>query len=330
MTAKDRMTFDEACRDIGVSEEELERLVAAGEIASIKEGDTLYFKKDVVRRFKETRVKEPTILLSDDEINLLDEDVEEIDLLADDSPVEGDTPETTRTVPGGKGAVPGGKGAVPGGKGAAKKGEEALVGAKDELDLGDDDLFDIEIRKESETAELTRPAGKKKEEVAAGAGDETILNLDSLLEEEAEGTTPIPSGDVRLAEAETAPPSLGDDTLLDTELLDLGEEGDTFEADTAEELTVEDITEQGTLLRGGGARVMQMKRKKSHALWTAGLAISSLLLLLPLGILTNMIFVSSAEGPGVTAAKESYGWISEYNVLDGVVEGIADMFRANK
>ena len=62
------------------------------------------------------------------------------------SPVEGDTPETTRT--------------VPGGKGAAKKGEEALVGAKDELDLGDDDLFDIEIRKESETAELTRPAGK--------------------------------------------------------------------------------------------------------------------------------------------------------------------------
>ena len=33
----DRMTFEETCRELGVSEAELEQLVAAGEIASIKE-----------------------------------------------------------------------------------------------------------------------------------------------------------------------------------------------------------------------------------------------------------------------------------------------------
>ena len=70
--------------------------------------------------------------------------------------------------------------------------------------------------------------------------------------------------------------TLSDETLLDTDVLDLGEEEtDAFELDTAEE-TVLDAGEEdsGTLLRGSGARVMQMKRKKSHAGMTATLAVS--------------------------------------------------------
>ena len=65
----ERMSFDEACRELGVTEAELENLVAAGEIASLKEGDTLYFKKEVVRKFKKSRDSEPTILLADEELS---------------------------------------------------------------------------------------------------------------------------------------------------------------------------------------------------------------------------------------------------------------------
>ena len=68
------MTFEETCRELDISEAELEQLVAAGEIASIKEGDTLFFKADAVARYKESR-GDDTILLSDEELSLLDEQV---------------------------------------------------------------------------------------------------------------------------------------------------------------------------------------------------------------------------------------------------------------
>src|SRR5262245_23170308 len=90
----ERMSFDEACRELGISEAELEQLVAAGEIASIKDGDTLFFKKDVVRKFKKSRESDPTILLADNDINLLDDDME-IDLLKGDE----ESPTPRKTVP---------------------------------------------------------------------------------------------------------------------------------------------------------------------------------------------------------------------------------------
>jgi excisionase family DNA binding protein len=287
------MTFEQACRELGISEAELEQLVAAGEIASIKEGDTLYFKRDALQRYKESRDKEATILLADDEINLLDDDIEEIDLLGDD---DAGTPDT----------------------------ERVSAPSPRALDLGGEGEIHLDLdASDSETAEM--PARKKRQEVVASSNDETILNLDGLLEEEAEGTTPIPGVAGGLIESEAG--SLGDDTLLDTELLDPGEDSDTFDVDTAEDLTVEDATEQGTLLRGGGARVMQMKRKQSHAKWTAVLAVSAIVLLLPLGVLTTIVYGSSPESPTGVPPEASSAWIRDFNFLDGAIKWIADLFR---
>jgi hypothetical protein len=119
---------------------------------------------------------------------------------------------------------------------------------------------------------------------------------------------------------------------LDTDdILDLeGLEGDSdpFASDTVEETSLTDVTEPGTLLRGGGARVMQMKRKRSHAAWTAVLALAALLLILPVGITTHLLFAHSPQmAEGATPTPSTYSWIQEYNFLGGVVESIADIFR---
>jgi len=71
---------------------------------------------------------------------------------------------------------------------------------------------------------------------------------------------------------------------------------------------------------------MQMKRKQGHPLMTVVLALSCILLLLPLGIMTNLLF-AHAQGKDTLPAKDSYGWIMDFNVLDGVVETLADFFR---
>lgn len=264
MSDSGRMSFADACRELKVSEAELEALVAAGEIASLKEGDTLFFTQDAVERFKESR--DPTVLLADDEINFFDDDgVDEIDLLADD---EGGA-ETTDVV----------------------SGREKV-----ELNL-DDGEIDL-------TSDLLSEA----------SADDTVLTSDdSLLEGdllEAEGTTPIASGAA----------DLGDDTLLDTELLDLGDE-DTF--DLSEDLGEDDLGDDSALLRGGGARVMQMKRKESGATMTVLLAVSSLVLLLPLAVLTNMLF---QRGSDAAKPEKMYAWIKGLNVLDPVVQWVAGLF----
>lgn len=289
----ERMSFDDACRELGVTEAELEQLVAAGEIASIKDGDTLFFKREVIRKFKKSRESEPTILLADEEVSLLDGD--EIDLLeADDD--EGTTPTK-------KGATP---------AAAPKRATEPM-----EISL-DDDVGLADLVLEEEGAAKATPASKKRpaagKRAPADAGDETLLNLDGLLEDDSEATTPVPSVD--------------DSTLLDTDLLDLGGEGDPFSSDTVEE-TASDLTEQGTLLRGGGARVMQMKRKTSHAAWTVALALSCLVLILPLGVLMSLMFAQSeaSKGGSLPAATS---WVKKFNILEGPVEAIADMFRSSK
>jgi excisionase family DNA binding protein len=282
----ERMSFDEACRELGVTEAELEQLVAAGEIASIKEGDTLYFKKEVVRKFKKTRESEPTILLADEEINLLETD--ELDLLAD----EGTTPQ----------------------KVAAKAGDRI------DLSLDDEGLPEIDLGKDESRTEIRKKVTeevvvKKDKKAIEDTGDETLLNLDGLLEDDSEATTPVPE-------------SVDDSTLLDTDLLDLGGgDADPFGSDTVEETAV-DLTEPGTLLRGGGARVMQMKRKESHAPWTIALALAALVLLLPLGVLTNLMFAHSPEATEGVPPDSRSSWIQNWNVLEGPVQMVADMFKS--
>jgi excisionase family DNA binding protein len=308
----ERFTFDEACRELGVTEEELEQLVAAGEIASIKDGDTLFFKKDVLRKFKKNRESTPTILLSDEEINLLEEAPEEVELLADEG-------KPAKAGAGGKKAAPTEALAQTGalGQQAPAKAESSRV----EIPLDDDlDLEDIEIRTPGEGPESGEtkklPGGPKKvKEPASISEDETLVSFDGLLEEDSEATTPVP-GAVE-----------DDSTLLDTDLLDLGGQTDPFASDTVEETVGTGATEAGTLLRGGGARVMQMKRKQGHPLLTVVLALSCILLLLPLGIVTNLLFAHSEQAKDTMPAKDSYGWIMDFNVLDGVVEGVADLFK---
>jgi excisionase family DNA binding protein len=309
----ERMSFDEACRELGVSEAELEQLVAAGEIASIKDGDTLFFKKDVVRKFKKSRESEPTILLADDEINLLDDDGE-IDLLKEE---EESTPRKTVPVVAGKSAGAGKPGEGKGGKESGKGVQSGRVDISlDDEALPEIDLGEGEGSAETKKLEEVSVRGKKQEDA-----DETLLNLDGLLEEDSEATTPVPGG------------AEDDSTLLDTDLLDLGGESDPFTSDTVEETQAGEATEQGTLLRGGGARVMQMKRKESQAAWTVILAVACVFLLLPLGVLTNLMFIHSADAKEGISAKDSYGWITEFPAADMVhslVNGVAGIFRSTK
>jgi hypothetical protein len=291
------LSFEEACKALQLSEDELEQKVAAGEIASIKEGDSLYFKREVVENFKKHGSSEPTILISDEEINLLEE---EEDLGDIDFGIEIEEPVEAEDAP----------------KEAAAPAPAAREAGPVEISLDEDlDLL-------SEDVEITERSPEL-------ASEETVLNLDGILEDDdTEGTTPVSAAEAGLLD-EGQSGGMGDETLLDTDILDLGEgeDTDTFELDTAEDTLLEPA-EEGTLLRGGGARVMQMKRKKSHAPWTAVLVVTGLLFLLPLGVLLSLAYWETIPDKEVVSQTETtYEWIKKYNVLQGGVEWFADLFR---
>ena len=279
------MSFEEAASELGISEEELEKLVASGKIASTKDGDNLLFKKEAVESYKNQGDAE--IVLADDELNLLDDD-EEIDFGIDLS--DGDDAESSDA------------------------GSEVA-------DIAAEDLGDLEISLD--------------DDVGGSIGDETVLDVESLLDDDdddSEGTTPIPGAE----DSSSADTELGDETLLDTDILDLGDDdADTFELDTTED-TLLDPTEEGTLLRGGGARVMQLKKRKSHAAWTVLLSFAALALLVPMAVLLATIYnedLTNDRGEYLEAKKvHSQEWIRGWAGKNGkegmrkAVHGIADMF----
>ena len=262
------MSFEEAARELGISEGELEKLVASGEIASTKDGDSLLFKKEAIDNYKNQG--EAEIILSDDDLNLLDDDDDEIDFGID----------------------------LSGGDDAA---DEDAASDLPDIAAEDDD---------------------------ASIGDETVLDVESLLsDDDSEGTTPIPGSD------DSGEDSLGDETLLDTDILDLGDDdADTFELDTTED-TLLDPTEEGSLLRGGGARVMQMKRRKSHAPWTVLLSFAGLALLIPLAVLLGTVHnegLTVGGGDFVEAQhRHSQDWIDDYGggFATEMVHWLAELFR---
>ena len=283
------MSFEEAARELGISEEELEKLVASGEIASTKDGDNLLFKKEAIENYKNQGDVE--IVLADDELNLLDDDDDEIDFGID-----------------------------------LDDGDDAADGGSDDAgsevaDIAAEDLGDLEISLD--------------DDLGGSVGDETVLDVESLLDDDdadSEGTTPIPGAE----DASTADTDLGDETLLDTDILDLGDDdADTFELDTTED-TLLDPTEEGTLLRGGGARVMQLKKRKSHAAWTVLLSFAALALLVPMAVLLATIYnedLTNDRGQYIEAQTvHKQSWIAEYageqgdKGLRSMVHGIADMF----
>ena len=311
------MTFDETCRELGVSEAELEQLVAAGEIASIKEGDTLFFKADVVAMYRDSK-DDDTILLADEEISLLGDDgLEEIDLLAMD-----DDEDSAPTTPVEKPVE-------------ASADLDISLDDSEDLLLDDDGLPEIDLDLDLDSDLVTDRADAETSADSLGEdADETLLSMDGLLEEEAETTTPIvDAGDDLLGDDllgdDLLGDDLGDDTLLDTEL-DFGEETDTFDVDTVDDLT-SDLNDEGAFLRGGGARVMQMKRKENNLWTTVVLALCAVVLLVPLAVTTNLIYYSHVgpESASIEAAgAERYKWVRDYNFFGGVVEGIADALKS--
>ena len=275
------MSFKEAASELGISEEELEGLVASGKIASTKDGDELLVTKEAVDNYKNQG--EAEIILSDDDLSLLEDDDEEIDFGID----------------------------LTGGDEAGDADEGSAPAAPD---IAAEDDGDLELS-------LDDDAG-------GSVGDETVLDVGSLLDDDdSEGTTPIPG-----AEDSGDEESIGDETLLDTDILDLGDDdADTFELDTTED-TLLDPTEEGSLLRGGGARVMQMKRRKSHAPWTVLLSFAALALLVPLAVLLGTVHnegLTVGRGEFIEAQdRHKQTWIKEYgSYFESMVHDLAEMFR---
>ena len=64
------MSFEDACRELGISQAELEQLVAAGELASMKDGEAICFKPEVVKLYKESK-GDPMVLLADEDLGSL-------------------------------------------------------------------------------------------------------------------------------------------------------------------------------------------------------------------------------------------------------------------
>jgi len=271
----ERVSFNEAASQLGLSPKQLEELVASGGIACDKDGDEIVFAQAALDAH---RGGEPEIILSDGEIDLLEGD-DDIDFGIDlgDTDAESTTPEPVA---------------------------EPTPVRSGEIELSLDDDLEIDL------------GGG--DDLAPGGEDETVLNLEGVLDD-SETTTPLPGGDL------LDDTGMGDETLLDTDILDLGDEdSDTFELDTTED-TLLDPAEEGTLLRGGGARVMQMKRKKSHAAWTAVLAVATLLLFLPFAVTLSVIYSNAGGAEGLGERNQ---WISEWGEpCKGVVDALADLLR---
>ncbi|MBI4584783.1 MAG: helix-turn-helix domain-containing protein [Planctomycetes bacterium] len=353
---KDRLSFQEACRELQISEDELEKLVADGEIASIKEGDTFYFKAEVISKFKKNRKTEPTIILSDEEMDLLD-GVEEISLEGLELPGEAAAPEKGAA----KGAAKGEPRAEP--VKAAASGEAEEFNLEDleipELALGEGSKAGKEAAKSAgdmEPAEVSLEAVESTAEpkpldLTESAAEDTVLNLDGLLEEEVstESATPVPGTPVGSAKPAAGLPApatrlpasatgsdditlegnLSDDTILDTDVLEVTQEDESFKLPPASEEDLAAEATASTLLRGGGARVLQMKRVKGHPVMTSIMLVTGLALLAPIAILTHVFFYT----PGLPeklaqparGGEDTYQWITDYNPLRGAVESIADM-----
>jgi hypothetical protein len=142
--------------------------------------------------------------------------------------------------------------------------------------------------------------------------DETVLNIEGLLEDDAEGTTPVPGMGILEDELEVG--SIGEDTVLDTDGLeldddfDIGSDDDTVAAGGGE-----------AFLAAGGTQRMQMVQKRGSPAMTVLLAATVLVMLGPAAVVLNLI---GAEG-GVYPQ-----WVegSVLSTLNPLVEAVLGMF----
>lgn len=203
-------------------------------------------------------------------------------------------------------------------------GELRAIRDGDEIRFKADDIAGLRRSRETEPTivlsdtqaeELTLPS-EVPIDLDALSTDETVLNIEGLLEDETEGTTPIPGADLLendlLESDEISIGSVGDDTVLDTEDLDLDGDFDLTDDDT---LLADD---DDSLIAPGSARRVQMVRKRSHGWATGVLALTALIALAPCAILLNSLYVDGGQYP---FADDSLLFS-----LNSLVEGILGMF----
>ncbi|MEM7166990.1 MAG: hypothetical protein AAF581_16120 [Planctomycetota bacterium] len=237
----DFISYQDALAELQLTEDELNDLVASGELRGFRDGDEVRFKHEDVANLKRSRETEPTIILSETQAEA----------------------------------------------------------------LGDIDEDEIVIDLDSMST------------------DETVLNIEGLLDDDTEGTTPIP-GDSFLEDdddleiggavaAVGAVGAVGDETVLDTDDLDLD---DDFDLDDDDDTLLADEDDTLAVGVGGGTRRMASVKKESHALWTVGLTVLLFLMLCPAVVLMNLM------------AGTYPGWVDEgyLTILNGMIEAVLDMF----
>jgi hypothetical protein len=143
--------------------------------------------------------------------------------------------------------------------------------------------------------------------------DETVLNIEGLLEDDAEGTTPVPGMGI-LEGDDLDVGAIGEDTVLDTDGLDLDDDFDLGSDDD----TVAAGVEQ-TFIAGGGTQRMQMVQKRGSPGMTALLAVTLLAMLGPAAVVLNLI---GAQGGAYPKWVEDSG----LTALNSAVEAIVGMF----
>ena len=115
--------------------------------------------------------------------------------------------------------------------------------------------------------------------------DETVLNIEGLLEDDAEGTTPVPGmGGILEDDDELEIGSIGEDTVLDTDGLDLDDDFDLGSDDETVAAGTDD-----TFLAGGGTQQMQMVPRKGSPVMVGVLVATMLFMLAPAGIVMNLM-----------------------------------------
>ncbi|MGA1488851.1 MAG: helix-turn-helix domain-containing protein [Planctomycetota bacterium] len=144
--------------------------------------------------------------------------------------------------------------------------------------------------------------------------DETVLNIEGLLEDEAEGTTPVPGMGILEDEDEFNLDAIGEDTVLDTDGLDLDDDFDLGSDDDTVAAGTDD-----TFLAAGGTQQMQVVRKKGSPAMVGLLVATMVIMLAPAAVLLNLM-----AGPNGVYPE----WVSDspLAMLNSLVESVLGIF----
>jgi hypothetical protein len=98
--AEEYMSFDEVLSALQIDEDELKKMVSAGELRGFRDGASMKFKKADVFKLKKGRETEPTIILSDSdaEITLPEESADDADLLVQEPGGKGEDRDTVLNI----------------------------------------------------------------------------------------------------------------------------------------------------------------------------------------------------------------------------------------